>query len=94
VIARRRQLLLTITQYETQILIYGDSNLSVGDVIECSFPRSTSTSGESSNPNGNSDISRDSGYYIITHLRHMILNTERPQHIISCNLMRAEGERN
>lgn len=93
VLVRRRQLLLRISQYEAQILIYGDSNLSVGDVIECNFPRSASTDRESSDPQGASDLDNDSGYYIITHLRHMILNTDRPQHIISCNLMRAEPGR-
>jgi len=94
VLVRRRQLLLRISQYEAQVLIYGDSNLSVGDVIECQFPRSISTSRASSDVQGSSELSADSGYYLITHLRHMILNTDRPQHIISCNLMRAEPVRN
>lgn len=93
VLVSRRELLLRISQYEAQILVYGDSNISVGDVIECQFPRSISTSRESSDPQGGSELSDDSGYYLITHLRHMILNTDRPQHVISCNLMRAEPER-
>ncbi len=93
VMVRRRQLLLRISQYEAQILVYGDTNLTVGTVIECNFPRSISTSREGSDPEGTSELSADSGYYLITHLRHMILNTDRPQHIISCNLMRAEPVR-
>lgn len=93
VLVSRRQLLLRIAQYEAQVLIYGDTNLTVGDVIECNFPRSISTSRSSSDPEGGSELSTDSGYYLITHLRHMILNTDRPQHIISCNLMRAEPAR-
>jgi hypothetical protein len=92
-LAKRRQLLLRIIQNEAQILIYGDSDLTVGNVIECNFPRSTSTGRESSDPKGSSELSDDSGFYLITHLRHMILNTDRPQHIISCNLMRAEGDK-
>ena len=93
VLVSRRELLFRISQYEAQIMVYGDSNISVGDVIECQFPRSISTSRESSDPHGGSELSDDSGYYLITHLRHMILNTDRPQHVISCNLMRAEPER-
>ena len=92
-LVRRRQLLLRISQYEAQIMVYGDTNLSAGDVIECNFPRSISTSRASSDPEGGSELSDDSGYYLITHLRHMILNTDRPQHIISSNLMRAEPVR-
>jgi len=93
VLVSRRELLLRISQYEAQIMVYGDSNISVGDVIECQFPRSISTGRESSDPQSGSELSDDSGYYLITHLRHMILNTERPQHVISCNLMRAEPEK-
>jgi hypothetical protein len=93
VLVSRRQLLLRIAQYEAQILIYGDTNLTVGNVIECNFPRSISTSRDSSDPEGGSELSADSGYYLITHLRHIILNTDRPQHIISSNIMRAEPAR-
>ena len=90
VLVKRRQILLTIAQQEAQIMVYGDTDLTAGDVIECNFPRSISTSRENSDPERSSELSPDSGYYLITHLRHMILNTDRPQHIISCNLMRAE----
>ncbi len=93
VLVSRRQLLLRIAQCEAQILVYGDTDMTVGDVIECNFPRSISTSRESSDPEGSSELSADSGYYLVTHLRHMILNTDRPQHIISSNLMRAEPVR-
>ena len=89
----RRQLVMRISQYEAQIMIYGDTNLSVGDVIECNFPRSISTSRESSDAESGSELSADSGYYLITHMRHMILNTDRPQHVISSNLLRAEPAR-
>lgn len=93
VLVRRRQLLLRLAYNEAQILIYGDTNLTVGNVIECNFPRSISTSRASTDPQSASELSNDSGYYLITHLRHIILNTDRPQHVISCNLMRAEPVR-
>jgi hypothetical protein len=93
VLVSRRQILLRIAQFEAQVLIYGDTNITVGNVIECNFPRSISTGRESSDPESSSELSPDSGNYLITHLRHMILNTDRPQHIISCNLMRAEPAR-
>lgn len=85
-LAKRELLIKRISQYEAQILIYGDTNLTVGKVIECQFPRSM-------DQGASSDTSKDSGYYLITHLRHMVLNTDRPQHVISCNLMRAESAR-
>ena len=66
-------------------MIYGDSNLSVGDVIECTFPTVPDMGDTTTRP------STDTGYYLITHLRHIILNTDRPQHVISCNLYRAPG---
>ena len=89
VMEKRRSLLLRMSQFEAQIMIYGDTNLAVGDVIECVFPRSNSTE----TPTGGDNVSKDSGKYIITHLRHMVLNTGRPQHVISCNLMKAEPQR-
>lgn len=91
-LVKRRQI-LQIGNAEAQIMIYGDSNLSVGDVIECNFPRSISTSRSSTDPEGSSELSADSGYYLITHLRHIILNTDRPQHVIASNLLRAEPAR-
>jgi hypothetical protein len=91
--AKRRQLLLRIGQYEAQIMIYGDSNLTVGEVIECNLPTSMSTAPDSSDPNQASSISKDAAPYLITHLRHIILNTDRPQHVMSCNLLRANAPR-
>ena len=89
ILDKRRRLILRMSQFEAQIMIYGDTNLAVGDVIECVFPRSNSTE----TPTGADNVSKDSGKYIITHLRHMVLNTDRPQHVISCNLMKAEPQR-
>ena len=83
VMVKRTAFLQKLQQIEAQIFIYGDTNLAVGDVIECSFPSSADTEDDS----GRSRL--DSGNYLITHLRHMILNTDRPQHVIACNLMKA-----
>jgi hypothetical protein len=83
VLVKRNAFLNKLKQIEAQIFVYGDSNLAVGDVIECSFP--TSSSAE----NDKGETRLDSGNYLITHLRHMILFTDRPQHVIACNLMKA-----
>lgn len=83
VIVKRNAFLQKLQQIEAQILIYGDTDLAVGDVIECSFP----TSSDSQEDPGKTRL--DSGYYLITHLRHMILNSDRPQHAISCNIMKS-----
>lgn len=83
VLVKRNAFLRKLQQIEAQIFIYGDTNLAVGDVIECSFPSSADTEDDS----GRSRL--DSGNYLITHLRHIISNTDRPQHVIACNLMKA-----
>jgi hypothetical protein len=83
VLVKRNAFLQRLQQIEAQIFIYGDTDLAVGDVIECSFP----SSADSGDDRGTSRL--DSGNYLITHLRHMILNTDRPQHVIACNLMKA-----
>lgn len=83
VLVKRNAFLQRLQQIEAQIFIYGDTNLAVGDVIECSFP----SSADAEDDKGESRL--DSGNYLITHLRHMIINTDRPQHVIACNLMKA-----
>lgn len=83
VLVKRNAFLQRLQQIEAQIFIYGDTDLAVGDVIECSFPSST----DAKDDKGQSRL--DSGNYLVTHLRHMILNTDRPQHVIACNLMKA-----
>jgi hypothetical protein len=83
VLVKRENFLRKLQQIEAQIFIYGDTNLAVGDLVECSFP----TSSDAENDPGETRL--DSGNYLITHLRHMILNTDRPQHVIACNLMKA-----
>ncbi len=76
----------TITQNITQIHIYGDTEIRVGDVISCSFPSAT----DAANDTGRSRL--DSGNYLVTKVRHMILNTDRPQHTISLELVKGSFE--
>ena len=72
----------TITQNIVQIHIYGDSEIRVGDVITCTFPAAISADDTQS-------VARlDSGSYLVTKVRHMILNTDRPQHTISLELIK------
>jgi hypothetical protein len=83
VMVKRNAFIRKLQQIEAQIFIYGDTNLAVGDVIECSFPSASDAEDDA----GRSRL--DSGNYLITHLRHIISNTDRPQHVIACNLMKA-----
>lgn len=78
----------TITQNIVQIHIYGDSEIRVGDVIKCSFPSGASAD----NDKGQSRL--DSGSYLVAKVRHMILNTDRPQHTISLELIKGSFEEN
>jgi len=62
------------------IEVYGDSELAVGDVIECTLPASISAT------DVNHEMRLHSGNYLVSNLRHMILNAGRPQHVISMAL--------
>lgn len=71
-----------ITQNITQIHVYGDSEITVGDVISCSFPSATSAENDKG-------ISRlDSGNYLVAKVRHMVLNGDRPQHAMVLELLK------
>lgn len=73
-----------ITQNIVLIHIYGDSDINIGDVIECRFP-----SGEDSNKN--TGVSRlDSGSYLVSKARHMILNGDRPQYTMALELIKGD----
>ena len=71
-----------ITQNIIRIHIYGDSEIQVGDVIKCMLP--SAVVGESSNK-----LSRlESGNYLVAKVRHIILNSDRPQHTIALELIK------
>jgi hypothetical protein len=63
-----------------EIEVYGDSELAAGDVIEVTLPSAMSATEESQ------EMRLYSGNYLVSYLRHMILNGNRPQHVISMAL--------
>lgn len=65
---------------ELHIEVYGDTELAAGDVIECTLPSSVSAT---DTPD---EMRLHSGNYLVAGLRHMILNGDRPQHVISMAL--------
>jgi hypothetical protein len=71
-----------LEQEVVQILVYGDTELTVGNVIKCTIANPTSFESNKDKP------AAKSGLYLITSLRHMILNSDRPQHMISMELRR------
>jgi hypothetical protein len=78
----RQAFIQTLTSNITQIHIYGDSDLTVGDMIKCTLPSSSSFDDQTG-------VSRlDSGNYLITRLRHIILLGDRPQHTISLEIVK------
>lgn len=77
-----------ISQNIVQIHIYGDSEITVGDVIKCSFPSSTSNSEDKPNAR------LDSGNYLVAKVKHMIINSDRPQHTMSLELIKGSLEGN
>lgn len=80
--ASRQAFLQYLTQNITQIHIYGDSEITVGDVIKCRFPSASSYDDATG-------VSRlDSGNYLVTHLRHIIINGDRPQHTMALELVK------
>lgn len=71
-----------VTQNIVQIHIYGDSDITVGDMIKCKFPSATSSDSDKG-------ISRlDSGNYLVAKVRHMITNGDRPQHTMALELIK------
>lgn len=76
----------TISQNIVQIHIYGDTEIRIGDVISCTFPSAISAD------DVQTEARLDSGNYLVTKVRHMILNTDRPQHTISLELIKGSFE--
>lgn len=70
-----------VTQNIVRILIYGDSEIRIGDMIKCTLPASLTAD--------DAGLSRlETGNYLVTKVRHMIINTDRPQHTISLELIK------
>jgi hypothetical protein len=86
ILAKRKAYARFLQQDVMQILVYGDTELTVGNVIKCTIANPTSFESNESEP------SQKSGLYLVTSLRHMILNTDRPSHMISMELRRNKPE--
>ena len=71
-----------IAQNIVQVHIYGDSDLAIGDVIECAFPSATSNSKDSP------QARLDSGNYLIAKIKHIVINSDRPQHTMALELIK------
>jgi hypothetical protein len=84
----RQAFLSNLTQNITQIHVYGDSEITVGDVIKCSFPSAAGFDNETG-------VSRlDSGNYLVTYVRHMIVNGDRGTHTMSLELVKNDFTEN
>jgi hypothetical protein len=81
-LAKRKGFSYFLDQDIMQILVYGDTELTVGNVIKCTIANPTSFESNQTNQ------AQKSGLYLVYSLRHMILNTDRPQHMISMELRR------
>lgn len=72
-----------LTQNITQIEIYGDFEIAVGDVIELNLPITTPFTDKQGKLHDH-----DKGNYLVAAVRHMILNSDRPQHVMSMELLK------
>ncbi len=73
-----------LAQNITQIHIYGDASINIGDVIECRFPSSVDVDSD----NGSARLV--TGTYIVTKVRHIILNGDRPQYTQALELVKTD----
>tara|TARA_R110000823_G_scaffold189890_6_gene321658 strand:- start:1118 stop:2476 length:1359 start_codon:yes stop_codon:yes gene_type:complete len=71
-----------LVQNITQIHIYGDSTIQAGDMIECRLPSGVDTTTD----DGMSRL--DSGSYLVSKVRHIILNGDRPQYTQALELIK------
>lgn len=86
--ASRQAFTQYLIQNITQIHIYGDSEITVGDVIKCRFP-------SASGSDDDKGLSRlDSGNYLVTHVRHIIINGDRPNHTMALQIVKNDLSEN
>lgn len=77
-----------IIQNIVQIHVYGDSDITVGKMIQCNFPSAVDA-------DDGSGVSRlDSGNYLVAKARHMILIGDRPQYTMALELIKGDMEDN
>ena len=70
-----------------QITIYGDSTITVGDVIHCKFPEATGLTKGEKNP-VNEDSAMTTGNYMIAKCRHMLTFNEKAEYAQSLELVK------
>lgn len=80
--AARRAYTSLLMQNVTRILIHGDSALVAGDLIEVEMPSVNSDTGRKKQD------TFVSGKYMITRLRHLIVNDVKPKHMISADIIK------
>ena len=70
-----------------QITIYGDSTITVGDVIKCQFPESSGITRGEKNPI-NEDSAMTTGNYMVTKCRHMLTFNEKAEYAQGLELVK------
>ena len=75
---------IKVDQNKVQIFVYGDTDIDVGDMIKCHLPSATSID------NDKPTSQLYSGNYLVAKIRHIILNSDRPQHAMSLELIRGD----
>jgi hypothetical protein len=79
---------LKVDQNKIQIYIYGDTDIDIGDMIICHLPAATSID------NGKTKARLNTGNYLVAKIRHIILNSDRPQHTMALELIKGDFEDN
>ena len=92
--ARRAEKLLHMPLYVAhflsvivQITIYGDSTITIGDVIHCKFPEATGLTKGEKNP-VNEDSAMTTGNYMVAKCRHMLTFNEKAEYAQSLELIK------
>lgn len=70
------------TQSSLIMEVYGDTDITAGVGVKCYLPTSDGITTDTGN------AKTTSGNYLVTAVRHMIVNSSRPQHIMSMALIR------
>lgn len=75
---------IKVDQNKIQIFVYGDTDIDVGDMIICHLPAATSIDNDK-------PASRlYAGNYLVAKIRHIILNSDRPQHAMALELIKGD----
>jgi len=70
-----------------QITIYGDSTITIGDVINCTFPEASGLTKGEKKP-VNEDSAMTTGNYMVTKCRHMLTFNEKAEYAQSLELVK------